>query len=165
MANKEEAFYENLFYTYLEEFKFLFFPDKWGSISFDFSKNELLAIIFIYKHKRVNTSEIAEYINAPLNTVTGVINRLEKKKIVQRTRDVKDKRVVNISLTDYGEEIFNKEKEEIFYYLKKIYSSLTNEEKTALISIVAKIIPILKEGKDSKDNKNKEKKIRKILIE
>ncbi len=80
MEKKEDVFFENLFYNYLDQMKFLFFPDKWSSISLDYSKNELLSIVFIYRKESVNMSEIAEYINAPLNTVTGVINRLEKNK-------------------------------------------------------------------------------------
>ncbi len=109
--------------------KFLFFPDKWSSISLDYSKNELLSIVFIYRKESVNMSEIAEYINAPLNTVTGVINRLEKKQIVERKRDLKDKRVVNIILTQKGKQLYEEEKKEIIYYVKEVYKSLTEEEK------------------------------------
>ncbi len=166
MSEKEDVFFETLFYDYLDEIKFLFFPDKWSSISLDYSKNELLAIVFIYRKENVNMSEVADYINAPLNTVTGVINRLEKKQIVERKRDLKDKRVVNISLTPKGKESFNEEKKEIIYYVKEIYKSLTEEEKRSIMIIAGKVISILKSDKTkTSKEEQKEKRVRKIIIE
>ncbi len=166
MNKNEDRFFENLFYNYLDEIKILFFPDKWSSISLDYSKNELLAIVFIYRRENVNMSEVAEYINAPLNTVTGVINRLEKKQIVERKRDLKDKRVVNISLTSKGKELYEKEKKEIIYYVKEIYKTLTEEEKSLIMSIAGKVISVLKSGKTKgNEQENKEKRVRKIIIE
>lgn len=166
MNKNEDMFFENLFYNYLDEIKILFFPDKWSSISLDYSKNELLAIVFIYRRENVNMSEVAEYINAPLNTVTGVINRLEKKQIVERKRDLKDKRVVNISLTEKGKELYEEEKKEIIYYVKEIYRTLTEEEKSLIMSIAGKVISVLKSGKTKRnEQEKKEKRVRKIIIE
>ncbi|EJO5346347.1 MarR family transcriptional regulator [Clostridium botulinum] len=166
MDKKEDLFFEKLFYNYLDQIKFLFFPDKWSSISLDYSKNELLSIVFIYRKESVNMSEVAEYINAPLNTVTGVINRLEKKQIVERKRDSKDKRVVNIALTSKGKKLYEEEKNEIIYYVKEIYKSLTEEEKKSLMIIAGKIISVLKSDKIKGNGKRRKgKRVRKITIE
>lgn len=166
MEKKEDVFFENLFYNYLDQMKFLFFPDKWSSISLDYSKNELLSIVFIYRKESVNMSEVAEYINAPLNTVTGVINRLEKKQIVERKRDLKDKRVVNIVLTSKGKQLYEEEKKEIIYYVKEVYKSLTEEEKKSLMIIAGKIISVLKSDKIKGNGQRKKgKRVRKITIE
>lgn len=166
MIQKEDLFFENLFYQYLDELKFLFFPDKWGNNLLDYSKNELLAITFIYRKENVNMSEIAEYINAPLNTVTGVINRLEKKRIVERKRDANDKRVVNICLSDEGKDIYETEKKEIVDFVKKVYNALTDEEKSTVMGVTMKVISILKHGNDSSKKQVKEvKRVKKIVIE
>ena len=69
---------ENIIFNYIDEFKVLFFPEQWSNIFLDFSKNEILALLFLYRKKNANMTEIAEYIMAPLNTATGVIARLEK---------------------------------------------------------------------------------------
>ena len=89
-------------FQFIDEIKDIIQGHKWKSVALDCSKNELLALFFIYRKEKVNNSDIAEYIGAPLNTVTGVINRLEKKGLVERLRDKEDKRVVNIILTDMG---------------------------------------------------------------
>lgn len=166
MSNNKELFFENMFYQYLDELKFLFFPEKWETNLLDYSKNELLAITFIYRNVEVNMSEIAEYINAPLNTVSGVINRLEKKNVVRRKRDSKDKRVVNICLTEEGFKLFESEKKEIIYYVERIYNSLTEDEKIAIMGICGKVITILKEDKTTINKEEKSvKRVKKIIIE
>ena len=167
MSIKEKAFFEELMFKYIDEYKFIFFPDKWSNLFLDYSKNEFLAIVFIYRNKNVTISDISEYIDAPLNTVTGVINRLEKKKMVTRIRDTIDKRVVNISLTSFGEDEFIKAKDEIIYFIKKIYSELNDEEMSVLFGVVSKVMGILKDGKNNEVSEEniKKKKVRKITIE
>ena len=86
-------FMEEMLFKYIDEFKMVLFPEQWFNIFLECSKNEILALLLIYKEQMVNMSEVAEYINAPLNTATGVISRLEKRKLVERSRDCQDKRV------------------------------------------------------------------------
>ncbi|WP_297428490.1 MarR family transcriptional regulator [Clostridium sp.] len=165
-AINEDFNIENIIFKYIDEFKFIFFPDKWSSVFLDYSKNEILAMLLIYRKNKVNMSEIAEYINAPLNTATGVISRLEKKNIAERTRDNEDKRVVMITLTENGREFILEEKRQIEYYFKEVYKSLTKEEINAAMSIVNKVVAVLKAGNQKKMQEEKVvKKIRRITIE
>lgn len=157
---------ELVIFKYIDEFKFLLFPDQWSSVFLDYSKNEILAMLLIYRKNKVNMSEVAEYINAPLNTATGVISRLEKKMIVERTRDNEDKRVVMIALTRNGEEFIKDEKKQIEYYFKKVYNILTEEEKSSAISIVNKVYSTLKAGMDGSEKEEKPiRKVKRIIIE
>jgi MarR family transcriptional regulator, organic hydroperoxide resistance regulator len=165
MAINEDFSIEVLIFKCIDEFKFLLFPDKWSSVFLDYSKNEILAMLLIYRKNKVNMSEVAEYINAPLNTATGVISRLEKKLIVERIRDTQDKRVVMISLTEMGKDFILNEKKYIEYYFTKIYEGLTTEEKTAAISIVSKIIGILKTDINRTEEEKPIKKVKRIKIE
>ena len=166
MAVNKDFNIESMIFDYIDEFKFLFFPDQWSSVFLDYSKNEILAMLFIYRKKTVNMTEIAEYINAPLNTATGVIGRLEKKMIAKRTRDVEDKRVVNISLTQQGQAFIEDEKKILEYYFKKLYEILSEEEKRAAMSIVNKVIAVVKAGTSEDKKEEKEvKKVKRIMIE
>ena len=166
MTTNEDFNIETVIFKYIDQFKFLFFPDQWSSVFLDYSKNEILAMLLIYRKNKVNMSEVAEYINAPLNTATGVITRLEKKMIVERTRDTEDKRIVMINLTQNGQEFIKAEKKQIEYYVKKVYNALTEEEKSVAISIVNKVIHTLKVGMDrSEDEEKPVKKVKRITIE
>jgi DNA-binding MarR family transcriptional regulator len=162
---KEGIDFESIIFDYIDRFKFLLFPEEYSNLFLDYSKNEILAILIIYKKKKVNMTEIAEYIKAPLNTATGVITRLEKKQIVERTRDNGDRRVVKINLTKKGEEDFKAAKDLVDFYIKKLYKELSEEEKRAAFSIVSKVMTILKEGKDNTKEDKVVKKVRRITIE
>lgn len=165
MTINEDFNIEGLIFKCIDECKFLLFPDKWSNAFLDYSKNEILAMLLVYRKGKVNMSEVAEYINAPLNTATGVISRLEKKLIVERIRDTQDKRVVMISLTEIGKDFILNEKNNIEYYFRKIYEALTEEEKMAIISIVTKVISILKTDRNITDQEKPSKKVKRITIE
>lgn len=156
---------ETVIFDYIDELKFLCFPDQWGGALFDYSKNELLTLIFLYRRKNANMTEIAEYINAPLNTATGVVSRLEKKHMVDRIRDTQDRRVVNIVLTEKAEDFINEEKKLIDYYFKQVYSLLTEEEKLAAAGVFKKVVSVLKSGQNTKEDNKRVKRIKRITIE
>lgn len=166
MTTKEGLGFEAIIFNYIDEFKFLFFPDQWSSVFLDYSKNEILALLFLYRNETANMTEIAEYINAPLNTTTGVIGRLEKKLMVERRRGHEDRRVVNIVLTKRAEEFLDQEKKIIEYYFKEVYKALTEKEKATALNIFNKVVSVLKKGKDKISSEAKEdKKVKRIMIE
>lgn len=156
---------EQIIFNHIDEFKVLFFPEQWSDIFLDFSKNEILALLFLHRKKNANMTEIAEYINAPLNTATGVIARLEKKLMVERIRSAEDRRIVLITLTELANTIIEKEKEMIAKYLIKIYGSLTKEEISSALSIYNKVLGVFKEIKNPVKEDIHVKKLRKITIE
>ena len=157
---------EEIIFNYIDEFKVLFFPQQWSHIFLDFSKNEILALLFLYRKKDANMTEIAEYIMAPLNTATGVISRLEKKLMVERIRSAEDRRIVLITLTNAACIVVEKEKSKITKYLIEIYGSLTQEEISSALSIYKKVIGVFKDGvNEVKEHDIPVKNIRKIRIE
>jgi DNA-binding MarR family transcriptional regulator len=157
--------FETIIFDYIDEFKFLFFPDQWSTVFLDYSKNEILVLLYLYKKKTANMTELSEYICAPLNTATGVVSRLEKKIMVERVRGNEDRRVVNIVLTSAAEAFIEEEKKLLGYYFNEIYKSLTGEEKAAGISIINKVISVLKKGKSKETQDNTNKKVKRINID
>ncbi len=111
-------------------------------------------------------TELSEYICAPLNTATGVVGRLEKKKMVERIRGNEDRRVVNIVLTPAAQAFIDQEKKLFAYYFGEIYKALTDGEREAGINIIGKVINILKKGKSGQnEDKSKIKRVKRINIE
>ena len=157
---------EHIIFNYIDEFKYLFFPEQWSDIFLDFSKNEILALLFLYRKKNANMTEIAEYIMAPLNTATGVIARLEKKLMVERIRSAEDRRIVLITLTGAANTVIDTEKAMITKYLIKIYGELTEDEISSALSIYKKVVGVFKDSKNSvKEEEIPIKKVKKIIIE
>ncbi|MFO7460324.1 MAG: MarR family transcriptional regulator [Desulfatiglandales bacterium] len=50
-------------------------------------------------------SQIAKYIMVNSSTITGIIDRLEQKGLVQRSRISQDRRVITVSLTQKGQDL------------------------------------------------------------
>jgi DNA-binding MarR family transcriptional regulator len=166
MALEDGFDFDSIVFEYIDKLKFLFFPNQWNSALLDYSKNEVLAMLFLYRNKSANMTEISDYINAPLNTATGVVSRLEKKLMVERKRDAEDRRVVNIVLSDKAKVFINDEKKVFEYYFKEIYNTLTDEEKAAAVSIFSKVLYVIQQGKTKiKEEAKAVKKVKRIIIE
>ena len=107
-------------------------------------------------------TEIAEYIHVPLNTATGIINRMENNELIVRTRSQEDKRVVLIGFSERGMAQFQNLVNEMMYYGLKIMSSFTKEEMDLFYKMMTKVKEILRQEKKKEETP---KKIRKITIE
>lgn len=147
---------------YIEEIKELLSSDIWGNIFLDCSKNEVLIFWLLYQRREVNMTEIAEYIHVPLNTATGIINRMEKHELIVRTRSKEDKRVVLIGFSEKGMAQFQNLINELMYYGMKVMSSFSKEEMALFCKMTIKVKEILRQEKREEETT---KKIRKIRIE
>ena len=147
---------------YIEEVKELLSSDIWENIFLDCSKNEVLIFWLLYQRSEVNMTEIAEYIHVPLNTATGIINRMEKNELIVRTRSKEDKRVVFIGFSEKGMTQFQSLVNELMYYGMKVMSSFTKEEMNLFYKMTTKVKEILRQEKRKEDTP---KKVRKIIIE
>ncbi|MEA2109310.1 MAG: MarR family transcriptional regulator [Pseudomonadota bacterium] len=72
---------------------------------FQLSAAQLNCISTLYEHGPLPPSKIANHMMVKSSTVTGVVDRLEKKGHVKRLRDSPDRRVIIIQLTETGEKL------------------------------------------------------------
>ncbi len=147
---------------FIEEIKEVLSSNIWENIFLNCSKNEVLVFWLLYRRHEVNMTEIAEYIHVPLNTATGIINRMEKNGLVIRERSKEDKRVVNIGFSEKGMVQFNALISEMTYYGMKVAGSFTKEEMELFYKMASKIREVLKE---EYRKEAEPKKVRKITIE
>ena len=63
---------------------------------------QLNCLLALYEYGPLPPSRIARHIMVNSSTVTGIIDRLEQKGLVRRTRTSPDRRVITIELTDSG---------------------------------------------------------------
>ncbi|MCR5799310.1 MAG: MarR family transcriptional regulator [Lachnospiraceae bacterium] len=144
---------------YIDDIKELLSADIWESIFLNFTKNEILVFWLLYQKKEVNMTEIAEYIHVPLNTATGIVNRMEKNDLIIRNRSTVDKRVVLIELSQKGNEHFEKLLFTITHYGIKVMNALTKEEMELFAKMTGKVLEVLREEKIKEKTKTGIKKI------
>ncbi|MDK2808080.1 MAG: hypothetical protein PWP24_814 [Clostridiales bacterium] len=153
---------EESIFSYIDRVKELLSPDIWKNVLLDCTKNELFVLWFLFRKGESNMTQVAEEINVPLNTATGIISRMEKKGLVERERSLEDKRIVTIRLAEYGRSQLQKIIAEVTHYGTLLFASFDSAQIELLMSTMEKLMEILlAEGK----KEEKQTKIRKIEIE
>jgi DNA-binding MarR family transcriptional regulator len=93
--------------------------------------------LFFIKHRtQTSMSDIAEFFHIELPSATSLVNKLCDQKLVERNSDIKDRRLVLISLTTEGKTLLELAMKERRKKLEKMLSYLSGEEKTELFNII-----------------------------
>lgn len=80
--------------------------------------------------------EIGELTLITKGTLTGVIDRLQKKKLVTRFACPEDRRCIRVALTDKGRELFEREFPRQIEYLKRRFDRLSaSDRQDAIVSL------------------------------
>ncbi|WP_232056102.1 MarR family winged helix-turn-helix transcriptional regulator [Tuwongella immobilis] len=77
--------------------------------------------------------ELAEFLVLAVNSVTNIIDNLEKRSLVRRTRSDEDRRVVLVELTETGKTIYNRLAVHKQDFLQKLLSSLEPSEHSSFM--------------------------------
>jgi DNA-binding MarR family transcriptional regulator len=97
------------------------------------SSAQLNCILALYEYGPLPPSKIARHIMVKSSTVTGVVDRLEKKGLAERMRNSPDRRVITIQLTVAGKKLAQNAPPPI---QQKIIDGLKQTEKTKIDQIV-----------------------------
>jgi len=157
---------DNIIDIFIDNLKKLFFPEEWIELDMKFSKTEIFSILYLDKRKEITMTELVEYINVPMSTATGIVDRLVKKGYIARERSETDRRIVVLRLTEEGSRLIENLKDLIYKYLDMILADLTDEEKQFLARIALKIVHNLENRLEPKKAETQNKtQVKKIDIE
>lgn len=98
----------------------------------DVTTNDMHVIEAIGTEKPKNMTSVAKSLMVTTGTLTISVNGLVKKGFVERVRSEEDRRVVLISLTEKGKEIFLHHKQFHQEMVASVVEQLTEEEKMIL---------------------------------
>ena len=91
---------------------------------YNVSAAQINCLIALYENGPLPPSQIAKYLMVNSSTVTGIIDRLEKKDLVKRLRISQDRRVITIELTKNGKVLAENapppNQQKIIYGIKKL---------------------------------------------
>lgn len=151
---------------FIDNIKKLFFPEEWIKLDLKFSKSEIFTMFFLDKKKEVTMTELVEYINSPMSTATGIVDRLVKNGYVKRDRSDTDRRIVVLSLTEEGSQFIKNLKNLISEYINMVLEDLTEEEKQFMLGIVFKMLNKLQnQWNTNKPDEQNRDALKKINIE
>jgi len=93
---------------------------------------QLICLHEVYEHGPISFGALTKIVYLNNSTITGIIDRLEKRELVRRTRISKDRRQVHVEITDQGIKFINQAPKPIKdQFVDRIIS--LDEEKIALI--------------------------------
>lgn len=104
---------------------------------------QVWGIKVIAKHGNIRISTLASRMYLHPTTVVGIIDRLEKRGLVSRSRSLQDRRVVDVSLTDEGRTFVEKSPEVASNKITDGLESLTLPELSVIYQGLDRLTRIL----------------------
>jgi len=78
-------------------------------------------------------SRLAEMLDVSVASATGIVDRMEKKGVVERRRNDEDRRVVEVHVTEKGEQVFTAMQAERQSNMMKMVSKISDSDLSALL--------------------------------
>ena len=103
------------------------------------NKKELMIIAFVGDNKSAKMSEIADFLKAPLSTLTSIADKLVANKLLVRYNSDEDRRVVKVALGEKGLESYKAFLTRKKSMTKKVLSHFNEKEQNTLINNINKL--------------------------
>ncbi len=97
----------------------------------------------LVKKERITGSELAQVVKYSQSTVTGILDRLEKKTYISRIRCKNDRRKVIVTITDVGRELCKHASALFFVALGNEFHRLDDWEQAQIVSSIQRIASMI----------------------
>ena len=107
---------------------------------------QLVSLLSVEEHEPVTPSTIARDVHLSPSTVIGILDRLEAKGLVRRQRDLRDRRLVRVSLTDQGKELAGNAPSPLQDRLAEAMGELPEAEQATIAESLDRIVEMMEAG-------------------
>jgi len=104
---------------------------------------QLICLLAVQEREPTMASAIAKGVHLSASTVVGILDRLEAKGLVQRRRDVSDRRRVRVCLTDTGREVLERAPSPLQDSLAAAMNNLPPEEVASMAAVLERIVEFM----------------------
>lgn len=111
-----------------------------ASRSADFTIKEMFLIDVLGSRESATMSELAQLLSVPLTTMTSMVTRLVRRGYLDRSRTEEDRRIVLVSLSQEGREIFRQHRREYIRTVSEVLEDLTEEEQTTILAFIGQVL-------------------------
>lgn len=116
---------------------------RYLALRYSLTGPQLVCVRQLLKHGAMAPGEMARRISLSPATITGIVDRLEKRGIVSRERSLEDKRKVVIALTDTGEQLVKQMPPPLHETFSNRLAELTPEEQAEIDRVLAQIVEMM----------------------
>jgi DNA-binding MarR family transcriptional regulator len=107
---------------------------------------ELRSLEFLAAAEPRKTKDLAEHLCLAVNSVTDIVDALERKGLARRRRDDVDRRIVRVELTEAGRDAAETIKAGVLDIYRTYLSALTADEQETLLALYRKIARVGRTG-------------------
>ena len=100
---------------------------------------QLAALQAVARCQPVTAGEVAREIHVGQPTVTGILDRLERRGLIQRSRGQQDRRHVNVILTDEGRQVLQGAPSVLQDHFRRNLGQLADWERTQMLATLQRI--------------------------
>jgi DNA-binding MarR family transcriptional regulator len=112
-------------------------------IGSDLTNDQHFTLRYMNQVGTCTSSELAEVFDVQKSAITAIIQRLWEKGLIERTRDEKDRRVVYLTLTEKGENLYLQAEERIHTLVESLITKFDESEIKQFIETFEKLNKVL----------------------
>lgn len=105
-----------------------------------------IGIIFSYPPEPITMGELSRALQVPLSTATRIMDWLVKNGYAGRLPDPEDRRIVRVTLTETGQEMYRTINDYLLERLEKLMGQFSLQERESLLSLLTKLSDALEEA-------------------
>lgn len=110
--------------------------DKCGKACGGLNEKEQIILFYLGKNEDAKMSDLAAIVDAPMSTVTSIVNKLVENDLLNRNHSVEDRRIINVSLAPKGRNIFKKIRAQKDELSVEMLSKLNEKDQVAMIRYI-----------------------------
>ena len=111
-----------------------------------------MLIGILFHNKELTVGEISKKMGLSLSTVSGIIDRLEENKLLERTRSIEDRRVVKVSLTKNFRTKATSKHKIIENHLEKAISKASDSELAIILEGLETLESVINRNNEKENN-------------
>lgn len=135
MTTSDDQFFQQLFYFIWEVHQLAMKqPDNPASF-----RGQGRIIHLLAHHGGLSQREIANLAKVKPGSVSEVLERLAKNKMITRWRDRNDRRIVRVKLADKGEQLYHELAEKRRQFEREMLQNVTKKEKQTFLTVITKM--------------------------
>lgn len=108
----------------------------------------------IYQSGSCTSTHLAEVFHVKKSAITAIINRMWDKGLIMRTRDESDRRLVYLTLTEQGKELYLMLEKRIYGLVESFISQFDEKEIVQFLNTYEKLNGVLAEIKKGKEKQS-----------
>lgn len=116
------------------------YKDTYQQQSSEIQPQDMFVLERIYFHKTVQIRDLTKNYGIPPSTLTGILDRLERRKYIQRIRKENDRRAIKLLITDAGNAVLQEHIREDKIFAWNLFHTLPSEERQQLLYLLDELL-------------------------